>query len=121
MLNKILGLAFGVVRASFIAGWIYIGMLYIFPANQLPKWVVESHSRPILQASARWSSFIIMTFRPTALDDDLKETGGGSSEKIYQQLIKPKIQSKSVEEIEGYLNIDRSRLLQEIEAITAED
>ena len=94
--DKTLGVIFGVIRGVVVMGFVYWGLLWYYsdvPAG-MPSWVSGAKTRPVMQLTAvkldEW--FFFGNSKLIARD----MTGAREAQKIYENLINPAIEQKSV-------------------------
>lgn len=97
-----LGVIFGIIRGIVVMGLIYWGALWYYSdKNDLPKFVSESRTRPIMQLTAVKIHDWFIPGKDKLLQRDM--TGTDESEKIYNNLINPVVKT---DETEPTINAD---------------
>ena len=133
--DKTLGVIFGIIRGVVVMGFVYWGLLWYYSdvPTGLPSWVANARTRPIMQlTTVKLDDWFFFGNNKLVMRD---MTGAKEAQKIYENLINPAIEKKSVsanqksDETEmGYKSSERAALenqLLQIEsvanAIQAED
>ncbi|MBQ0013039.1 MAG: CvpA family protein [Proteobacteria bacterium] len=113
--DKTLGVIFGIIRGIVLMGGLYwLSLWYYSDTPQLPSWVENARTRPIMQMTA---VKIDQWFVPGAENKLLQRDVAGSKEaiEIYNNLINPAIQNKQESESTqegdtGYKSSERTAL-----------
>jgi membrane protein required for colicin V production len=108
--DRSLGVIFGVVRGVFINGIIYILALWYWQGVEMPQYMREAKTRPIMQITALKIYEWFIPGSDKLITDDLK---GKSVVEDYESLINPKVRAAQVEvsvEDTGYKNSERNSL-----------
>ncbi len=116
-LDRILGIAFGILRAGLLIVVIYIGSSMVLSEKQLSTLEDENRSIPYIQKMASWMEQIV----PENIKDDIKAYEQSSSEVKKIQKIGIDLQKKVVEELVEYQESDKQSLDDMIELIVAEE
>lgn len=90
-----LGVIFGIVRGVIIMGAAYWGILWYFSdMRQMPHWAEEARTRPIMQMTAlKLDQWFVPGPENHLLQRDI--AGTRESEKIYNNLINPRVVDKT--------------------------
>ena len=115
--DKTLGVIFGIIRGVVVMGFVYWGLLWYYSdvPSGLPSWVANARTRPIMQlTTVKLDDWFFFGNNKLVMRD---MTGAKEAQKIYENLINPAIEKKSVsanqksDETEtGYKSSERAAL-----------
>ena len=115
--DKTLGVIFGILRSVVVMGFVYWGILWYYSdmPQGLPKWAADARTRPIMQLTAVKLDEWFFFGNNKLLQRDM--TGAKEAREIYNNLINPAIEKKTVktepknqESETGYKSSERAAL-----------
>lgn len=80
--DRSLGFAFGLVRGAAIVSLIWIGLTFIWSTEELPPWIGEARSRPLVEAGADLLTPVAEVLKPLLFLDDSDEPASAKIEAI---------------------------------------
>ena len=94
--DKTLGVIFGIIRGVVVMGFVYWGLLWYYSdvPGGLPGWVVDARTRPLMQLTiVKLDEWFFFGNNKLVMRD---MTGAKEAKEIYENLINPAVQKKSV-------------------------
>ena len=94
--DKTLGVIFGIIRGVVVMGFLYWGALWYYSdvPTGLPVWVANARTRPLMQLTiVKLDEWFFFGKNKLVMRD---MTGAKEAQKIYENLINPAVQKKSV-------------------------
>ncbi len=91
-----LGVVFGIIRGVVVMGLVYWGALWYYSDTQLPAWVEQARTRPIMQMTAlKLDEWFLPGGENKLIQRDL--TGTRQAMEIYNNLINPAVSDDNKE------------------------
>lgn len=94
--DKTLGVIFGIIRGVVVMGFVYWGLLWYYSdvPTGLPNWVADAKTRPVMQlTTVKLDDWFFFGNNKLVMRD---MTGAKEAQKIYENLINPAVETKSV-------------------------
>ncbi len=94
--DKTLGVIFGIIRGVIVMGFVYWGLLWYYSdvPTGLPSWVANARTRPVMQlTTVKLDEWFFFGNNKLVMRD---MTGAKEAQKIYENLINPVVEKRSV-------------------------
>ncbi len=95
--DKTLGVIFGIIRGVVVMGFVYWGLLWYYSdvPTGLPSWVSNARTRPLMQlTTVKLDDWFFFGNNKLVMRD---MTGAKEAQKIYENLINPAIEKRTVD------------------------
>ena len=104
VVDKTLGVVFGIIRSVIIMGFVYWGILWYYSdmPRGLPVWIADARTRPVMQLTAVKMDDWFLFGNSKLLKHDLE-----ADQEQHSNLINPAVERKSVAKKDGEAGEDK--------------